>query len=365
MVSIIIPIYNAEMFIEAAIQSVYRQLQSWIEVILINDGSTDKSEQICSRYISKQIHYHYINNAGAGYARNVGIDYAQGEWIIFLDSDDLILKDFFNNEFLYYLRKRKKEVVDIIYMPKIISDIKMEQYPRIEFPENINEIENYLPKLEFWTCIYNADFLKKKNIRFFEYKKQDIETAFRFRAFSNTGNIFVDKSRVFYIHRVNPMSNVHTWKIENYLEIKALVYFELYKEFDDRDSNTTIWLYMQYLHYTIQLLVRRLQIGATVEDLENLKEVVTKKDYSDKKELLKKMPIKYKMYDFLLGIYRLPIVSKFYKLLCTKHTFTVIKEEGKQIEKDNIDLIFKQMDKYEIAIRKLLQSESVYEKIRS
>lgn len=360
--SVIIPIYNAERFIETAIQSVYRQLQPWIEVILINDGSTDKSEQICSRYISEQIHYYYINNAGAGHARNVGIDYAQGEWIIFLDSDDLIIKDFFNQDFFYYLKNRKEELVDIIYMPKIISDIKMEQYPRIEFPENINDIENYLPKLEFWTCIYNADFLKKKNIRFFEYKKQDIETAFRFRAFSNTENILVDKSRVFYIHRVNPMSNVHTWKIENYLEIKALVYFELYNEFDDRDISTTIWLYMQYLHYTVQLLVRRLQIGATVEDLKNLKKVVTKKVYSHKAVLLRKMSIKYRMIDFLLGIYRLPIVSKFYGLLCTKHMAPVNKEEVTQIEKDNIDLIFKQMDKYEKIISKILQSESYTKK---
>lgn len=57
-------------------------------------------------------------------------------------------------------------------MPKIISDMKMMQDPRMEFPEAINEIENYMPKLEFWTCIYSTDFLKKKNIRFFEYKNK-------------------------------------------------------------------------------------------------------------------------------------------------------------------------------------------------
>ena len=106
-ISIIIPIYNSEKFIETAIQSIKCQLKSWIEVVLVNDGSNDGSDFICKKHISNQIKYHCTDNCGAGHARNIGIDCAKGEWIIFLDSDDLILKNFFNEELLSFLNTCK------------------------------------------------------------------------------------------------------------------------------------------------------------------------------------------------------------------------------------------------------------------
>lgn len=346
--SIIIPIYNAEKFIETAIQSIVRQLQPWIEVILINDGSLDSSEQICMKYLSDQIVYYHINNSGAGHARNVGINYSRGEWIIFLDSDDLILGGFFNNNLFLYLKKCKEKLIDIIYTPKIECNMKLTEDFRIEYPENKNEIEYFLPKLEFWTCIYNSNFLKKKNIRFFEYKKQDIETAFRFRAFSNTQNILIDKRRIFYIHRNNPTSNINTLNFYNYFEIKGLVYYDLFSEFNDHESNTSVWLYTQYLYYMKQMLVRCLQLGGTDENLNQLKNLILKIKNKSKKIPIKKLSFKYKLFYYFVHLLCVTSFFHVYSFYVKKRKRIDLKKRniGKQ-NKDDIEKIFMNMEKYE------------------
>lgn len=90
--SIIIPIYNVEKWLEECLDSVFSQYRDDIEIILINDGSTDQSLKIAERYYSKEKNIQLIDqpNRGLGAARNVGIQRAQGEYLFFIDSDDYI-----------------------------------------------------------------------------------------------------------------------------------------------------------------------------------------------------------------------------------------------------------------------------------
>ena len=87
LVSVIIPVYNSEKFIEKAINSVLSQSYQAFEILVIDDGSIDSSRSIISKYESK-LTYLYQNNAGVSAARNLGIKHSQGELIAFLDSDD-------------------------------------------------------------------------------------------------------------------------------------------------------------------------------------------------------------------------------------------------------------------------------------
>ena len=89
-VSVIIPVYNAETYIEACIRSVLCQNYANIELILINDGSSDRSGEICAEYAHKygNIIYRHQENAGVSCARNSGLDVATGDYVIFVDSDD-------------------------------------------------------------------------------------------------------------------------------------------------------------------------------------------------------------------------------------------------------------------------------------
>lgn len=352
-ISIIIPIYNSEKFIETAIQSIKCQLKSWIEVVLVNDGSNDGSDFICKKHISNQIKYHCTDNCGAGHARNIGIDCAKGEWIIFLDSDDLILKNFFNEELLSFLNTCKNNKTDIIYTPKIVADMELKKPPIIEFPENKNEIVHNLPKLEFWTCIYNSDFLKKNKIYFFEYKKQDIETAFRFRAFSNAKNIFIEKNRVFYIHRTNPISNIHTLKLEDYFETKALVYYDLYIEYNG-DIETKKWLFMQYLYFTIMLIIRYLHKGGTVDSLNDLYCVIKKSKNADL-NVCKMLTIKYKMICLSIKTINIPFFRCLYRFLCVRVSRRPIQNNVYNINEDNTNLIMNRMDKYKEKVDEIMQ----------
>lgn len=88
LVSVIIPVYNRDSYLAEAIESIFAQTYPTIELIIIDDGSTDRSAEVSQRYLPN-VHYCYQPNAGIGAARNTGIALATGEMLAFLDSDDL------------------------------------------------------------------------------------------------------------------------------------------------------------------------------------------------------------------------------------------------------------------------------------
>ena len=96
LVSIVMPIYGVEKYIEDSVKSVINQTYCNIELILVDDGSTDCSTEIVERVLNEN-HFTYFlirqDNAGLGYARNTGLKHSTGEWIIFFDSDDVILPE--------------------------------------------------------------------------------------------------------------------------------------------------------------------------------------------------------------------------------------------------------------------------------
>lgn len=97
LISIIIPIYNVEKYLVECIESVMNQTYKNLEIILVDDGSTDKSLEICKKYEKKDNRIKVIHqeNFGLSYARNVGIENANGRYLAFLDSDDFIEKNMY------------------------------------------------------------------------------------------------------------------------------------------------------------------------------------------------------------------------------------------------------------------------------
>jgi glycosyltransferase involved in cell wall biosynthesis len=94
-ITIIIPIYNTDSHLDKCIKSVLDQTYKNLEILLIDDGSTDNSAEICNGYakIDKRIRYHYKDNGGVSSARNFGINNARGDYITFVDADDIVTKD--------------------------------------------------------------------------------------------------------------------------------------------------------------------------------------------------------------------------------------------------------------------------------
>jgi glycosyltransferase involved in cell wall biosynthesis len=101
-VSIIVPIYNTELYLAETIESVLSQTYGNWELLLIDDGSTDSSAAICKAYQEKdvRIHYYFKQNGGQASARNLGIKKSKGEWIAFLDADDLWLPKKLEEQFI-------------------------------------------------------------------------------------------------------------------------------------------------------------------------------------------------------------------------------------------------------------------------
>ena len=96
-ISVIIPVYNAEKYVGRRIESVQAQTYTEWLMILVDDGSRDKSLEICQKYAgaANRIHVIHQENAGPGIARNLGLECAKGKYVVFIDSDDYIEKDYF------------------------------------------------------------------------------------------------------------------------------------------------------------------------------------------------------------------------------------------------------------------------------
>ena len=96
LISIIIPAYNVEKYISKCLESIIKQTYSNIEIILVDDGSTDKTSEICDEYEKKddRIKVIHTENRGVSEARNKGLENVKGNWITFVDSDDWIEEDF-------------------------------------------------------------------------------------------------------------------------------------------------------------------------------------------------------------------------------------------------------------------------------
>lgn len=109
MISVIVPIYNSEQCLERCISSIVAQSFSDIEILLIDDGSKDKTAEICKKYVmlDNRVQYYQKENGGAASARNFGLSKATGSYIAFVDSDDYIGKN--------YLKKMAEQITDEKY----------------------------------------------------------------------------------------------------------------------------------------------------------------------------------------------------------------------------------------------------------
>lgn len=125
LVSIIIPAYNGEKYIERCIRSLKEQTYKKFEIILVNDGSTDRTEEICLKLKEndQQIYYYYQENAGAGAARNMGLYYASGKYIMFVDCDDYLYPTYVEELYLL-IRETGAAIACCSYYKGNDNDIK-------------------------------------------------------------------------------------------------------------------------------------------------------------------------------------------------------------------------------------------------
>ena len=146
MISVIIPVYNVENYLEECLKSVQTQTYTNIEVILVNDGSTDKSKLICERYCKEDRRFQLLNqeNQGLSAARNNGVASSTGEFIAFVDSDDIILPNYL--ETLIHYMTEDVDIVECIFTVKKMEFLDENiETTTIIFEGDSNEAVKFFP----------------------------------------------------------------------------------------------------------------------------------------------------------------------------------------------------------------------------
>lgn len=158
-VSVIVPIYNSEKYLKKCIDSLINQTLKDIEFILINDGSTDSSDEIIRSYKDERIKYFKRSNHGIGATRNFGIDHSNGEYIGFLDSDDYVEPDMYEKMYNECINKK----LDIVICDHFIENNKNNSVMKfIDFKTtNLEEMPNLLLDINLapWNKIYSRKLL--------------------------------------------------------------------------------------------------------------------------------------------------------------------------------------------------------------
>ena len=171
LISVIITCYNKEKYITECIESVMNQTYNYIEIIIINDGSVDKSTEICKEYVKNdsRIKYFYQENSGVSQARNFGIEKSEGRRLIFLDGDDYIEKDY-----IYNLVSESKncELVMCCYTTVRNGNFIQNKLNKEILKGKDNIIKKVADKryTNFFSVpylkLFNTDIIKKYNIKF-------------------------------------------------------------------------------------------------------------------------------------------------------------------------------------------------------
>ncbi len=218
-VSIIVPVYNTSLYLEECLQSLVSQTLQDIEIICINDGSTDESPDILRRFSEKYSNIAVIDkpNTGYGNTMNIGIDAAKGEYIGIVESDDFASPEMF--EELYELGKRNEaEIVKSNFYEynedrKIFSGyreiLKQCKYDEVFMPMEDNAV--FFAHICIWSAIYKRSFLKDNDIKLNETKGASYQdVSFNFKVLALTKRMVLTRKAYMYYRTDSWYSSVNS-----------------------------------------------------------------------------------------------------------------------------------------------------------
>lgn len=235
-VSIIIPVYNVEQYLEECLNSLISQTLKDIEIICVNDGSTDSSGKILEDFSKKDSRIKIINqkNSGVAIARNTGIDAANGECLMFVDSDDFLIST--ACEIAYNAIQKDYSDVCIFGHLELINDTLVEGRETQVLKKIINNPEGIdLYNFNFLCTdkIYKTSFLKNSNLKFIENLQTAEDTIFASSVFFYKPKCtFIEDN--LYIYRVSRSGSATTYNIKgiesNLKSFKVFYETELFQQ---------------------------------------------------------------------------------------------------------------------------------------
>lgn len=274
MFSIIVPIYKIERYIEECIQSVVNQTYKNYELILVDDGSPDNCGKICDKYknIYSSIKVVHKENGGVSSARNAGITIAEGEYIIFLDGDDILTKDCLN-EISRILNNKKIDLLSCNY--SIYGNNRnINEYIEKKV-DKLNDYFNYISDIPWavWRNIYNRELIVDNNIMFDESVGMAEDCAFFLECFENANSIvFANIDVIQYRNcRDNSLTNNISFNaIINQLDVFSKYFYKYYNENNKIIYETFAKKYLNTIT-TIYNIKNNQQIEEIYENIKNNK----------------------------------------------------------------------------------------------
>ena len=269
-VSIIVPFYNVENYIEKCLETLVNQSLKDIEIILVNDGSKDRSAYVVNKFLKQypeKIIYLEKENGGLSDARNFGIPHAKGEYIAFLDSDDYVEKDMYEN--MYELAK--KEDSDMVecdfywqYPDKLKKDEGVIYQGKKEMIEKVRVVA--------WNKLIKREILEKnQEIRFPKgLRYEDVEFTYKLVPYIEKVS-FLKKPCVHYIQREGSISNKQNERNKEIFDVldNVISYYKE-KEIYDTYKDELEYIYIRYAFCSSLLRIVKIQDAEAEEKLLNL-----------------------------------------------------------------------------------------------
>jgi len=266
LITVIINVYNGEKYINKCLDSIINQTYKNLEILIINDGSTDDTLKICQSYKDKRIRIITTKNQGLSLSRNTGIDNAKGEYLYFIDVDDFIELD--TIEYLYKLLKEYDADISTC------DNLKFEQneLKKIILKEKINKITNkemlikiLLDKkmsVTIWNKLIKRDIIK--DLKFEDRIINDM--AFTHRLVLKTNKIvFSNQVKYYYYKHFDSVSNVKpsTERLTDYYDVCINRYYYIKRYYPNFKENNTallkeiVFLYLKENQELIKILEQK------------------------------------------------------------------------------------------------------------
>ena len=267
LISVIVPVYNVEKYLNRCIDSILNQTFKQTEIILIDDGSTDNSSIICDEYCDRYENIkviHKKNNRVAA-ARNDGIKIATGKYIALVDSDDWIdpnmLEEMYNKaeEFhtdITMCDFRKVGVESEYTISQPIREgyydrnmIESELFPCLIMFENIE----FPPTISNWTCLFRREFLIENGLFYDKDIHYCEDSIFGSKAMYNANGFYYMKNKYFYNYFYNPNSTTSTCNMKKW-DSYLIINQRLKEYFKDSKFNFSRQIKINMLYFTLNFL---------------------------------------------------------------------------------------------------------------
>ena len=238
LVSVVLPIYNVEMYLERCIESIVNQTYKNLEIILVDDGSPDHCPQICDEWGKKDSRVRVVHkvNAGLGMARNTGIEYATGKYICFFDSDDYVKTDTIEKTVglaekvnadivtFGYSNVDNNGLVKSEYVPSTVKEIFHGKEVQEEFlPDMLAERKESVNKrlhMSAWASLYSMKLIKESGWKFVSEREIIAEDVYSLLVLYKSVQCVAVLSEALYFYCDNGVSLTHTYRKDRYKKIE-------------------------------------------------------------------------------------------------------------------------------------------------